>query len=935
MSVTYDPGQKIISINTDHTTYQMHIDRYGSLLHIYYGRPNPGFVDSPLMYADRGFSGNPGVAGNDRTYSLDSLPQEYPTLGTGDYRHYALNIENSDGSESVHLLYASHKITDGKYSLPGLPAVWVDDPKDAQTLEVVLRDPVSGIEVSLLYGVLPELDIITRAAVIRNAGAEPCVIRKAASATLDFITGEYDVITLYGRHVLERQVQRIRVPHGVYSIGSNRGMSSHEYNPAVILTRPDVTETTGECWGMVFVYSGNFLCQTEKDQYDQTRITMGLSDELFSWPLEPGAEFYCPEVILARSDTGLTGLSDKYQTCIRDHVCRGKWAHAKRPVVLNSWEAAYFNFTAQNILDLAKVAAAVGIDMVVMDDGWFGNRNDDNSSLGDWFVNTEKLGVSLHELVEQVNALGVEFGIWMEPEMVSENSQLYREHPDWAIRIQNRDPVRGRNQLLLDFSREEVREHIFEQVCAVLDEANIRYLKWDMNRSMSDVYDNRLPYAYMLGLYHFLERLIARYPDLLIEGCSGGGGRFDAGMLYYTPQIWTSDNTDAIDRTKIQYGTSLIYPRSAMAAHVSAVPNHQTGRITSLHTRGVVAMTGAFGYELDLGLLSEEELDEIRTQVRTYKQYEDLISAGKYRRLSDPFEGRLAAWMSVSESRDRALLSAVRLRTQADELPTYVRVSDLDPEGIYVDAQSGKAFSGAFLMEIGYPLPQPTSEYEAYQILLVRMDAAKELARRIEEKLDETGEPVVVGIFGCSGSGKTTLGHALSLALAGDGVSALTVSGDDYVNRTPEHNDENREKILETKGEEGLRAYLGEPGEINFHAANDLFSQFRGGKPVLRVRRMGRGDDPPIWKDKDVTGARVLIMEWTHAGSPHLCRPDLQVYIEATPEEMLERRIARGRNANAASPLIATVLGIEQEKLEDQAKTADVHVTRDGRVTEA
>lgn len=932
MSVIYDPGQRVISINTKHTTYQMHVDRYGSLLHMYYGRPNPGFVDTPLVYADRGFSANPAVAGNDRTYSLDSLPQEYPTLGTGDYRQHALNIENADGSQSCHLLYSHHEISDGKYSLPGLPAVWVEDEKEAQTLEVVLRDPVNGIEVSLLYGVLPDLDIITRAAVIRNKGDAPCVIRKAATATLDFISGRYDILALYGRHAMERQVQRIPVPHGVYFIGSSRGMSSHEYNPAVVLARPDTTEDMGECWGMVFVYSGNFLCEAEMDQYDQTRLTMGLNNELFSWPLEPGAEFVCPEVILACSDTGFSGLTDKYQRCIRDHVCRGKYAKAKRPVVLNSWEATYFDFTAQNILDLARQAASVGIDMVVMDDGWFGDRNDDNSSLGDWYVNREKLGIPLKELVEQVNALGVEFGIWMEPEMVSEDSQLFREHPDWAIRIRNRGPVRGRNQLLLDFSRKEVRQHIFDQVCAILDEANIRYLKWDMNRSMSDVYDSRLPYSYVLGLYHFLERLTNKYPDLLIEGCSGGGGRFDAGMLYYTPQIWTSDNTDAINRTKIQYGTSLFYPLSSMAAHVSAVPNHQTGRVTSLYTRGVVAMTGAFGYELDLGLLSEDELDEVRAQVKTYKKYEDLIANGKYRRLSNPFTEKVAAWMSVSESRDEALLSAVRLQINGFMPPTYIRLKDLDPEGVYLDTRYGKAFSGAFLMETGYPLPEPTMDYEAYQLLLVRCTAAEELARKIEQKLEANNENVIVGIYGCSGSGKTTLGHALSLSLAGIGIPALTVSGDDYVNRTPEKNDALRETILETQGEAGLEKYLGEPWEINFSAANDLFRQFREKKPVLRVRRMGRGDTPPLWKDKDAAGAKVLILEWTHAGSPHLDHPDMRVYIDATPEEMHERRLKRGRNANADSELIRTVLKIEQEKLDRAAQTADTVVTKDGHI---
>ena len=931
MSVTYDPGQKIISLNTQHSSYQMQVDRLGNLLHLYYGRPNPGFVDVPLVYADRGFSGNPASAGGDRTYSLDALPQEYPTLGTGDYRQSALIVENADGSSACQLRYVRHSISEGKYSLPGLPAVWTENANEAQTLEVVLRDPHSALEVHLLYGVVPELDIITRAAVIRNDGQQACTLRKASTATLDFVSGKYDIISLYGRHAMERLMQRTALRHGVYSIGSSRGMSSHEYNPAVILTRPEATETAGECWGMVFAYSGNFLCEAEYDQYNQTRLMMGLGDKLFSWNLEPGSEFVCPEVILTYSDRGLTGISDRYQRCIRDHVCRGRYAKKPRPVVLNSWEAMFFDFDAQSILDLAQEAKHEGIDMIVVDDGWFGERNDDNRSLGDWTVNQKKLGMSLGELVEKVNAIGVEFGLWIEPEMVSEDSDLFRAHPDWALRIPGRDAVRGRNQLLLDFSREDVRSHIFSQVCDVLDQGNIQYLKWDMNRSMTDVTGGPLPYKYILGVYDFLEKLLAKYPDLLIEGCAGGGGRFDAGMLYYTPQIWASDNTDAINRTKIQYGTTLFYPLSAISAHVSSSPHHYTGRALSLATRGIVAMTGAFGYELDIAALSSEEKAEIAEQVRTYREYEELITNGRYRRLTNPFDGRLAAWMSVDESRDRALLSAVHLETQMNEPATYVRLMDLDPNSVYIDTAQGKAFTGAVLMEIGYPLPQPHVNYEAYQILFVRDSAARELADQVKEALS-SNDRVIVGLYGCSGSGKTTIGRALGLYLANENVPALMISGDDYVNRTPEHNDALREKLLDTEGEAGLRRYLGEPYEINFHAANDLFRQFRSGQPVLRVRHMGRGDDVPEWSDRDADGARVLIVEWTHAGSPYLEDLDLLVYLEGSPEEMHERRVRRGRNDNADSDLIRTVLDIEQEKLLTQSKRAHLRITREGHV---
>ena len=709
MSIIFDAKSNIFSLNTDQYSYQMQIDRFGHLLHPYFGRTNMGFIDIPLVYADRGFSGNPYAAGGDKTYSMDVLPQEYPTLGTGDYRHYALNIENAEGTEYCNLYYSHHQVHPGKYSLKGLPAVWAD-PDQAETLEIVMKDPVSNIEVSLLYGVLPQADVITRAVKIRNVGDETLLIKKAAAATLDFLTGQYDFITFYGRHAMERLFQRVHVPHGVISVGSRRGTSSHEYNPVAIVAHENTSERRGECWGMAFVYSGNFLCEVEKDQFNQTRLTMGLNNDFFEYPLKPGSEFTVPEVIMAYTHNGFSELSNIFQNCIRNHVCRGKYARSPRPVVLNSWEANYFDFNGQSIISLAKEAADLGIDMVVMDDGWFGKRDDDNSSLGDWTVNEQKLGMSLKELVDTVNSYGVGFGLWVEPEMVNEDSELYRTHPDWAIHVKNRAPIRGRNQLLLDFSRKEVRDHIFDSICAVLDSANIRYLKWDMNRSMSDVYDGVVTYDYVVGVYDFLERLLVRYPDMLIEGCSGGGGRYDAGMLYYTPQIWTSDNTDAINRTQIQFGTSFFYPISSMAAHVSAVPNHQTGRVTPLFTRGVTAMTGAFGYELDPSKLSAEEKEEIREQVRFYKRYEDLISNGRYYRLTDPFRDKIAAWMSISSDRREALISAVRLRTEANMPVTYLRLRDLDQQSLYINTQTGAIYTGAVLMQIGYPLPLPTKD---------------------------------------------------------------------------------------------------------------------------------------------------------------------------------------------------------------------------------
>ena len=761
MAIIYHPNKKIFTLHTAHTTYQMQVDPLGYLLHLYYGDKTNSPMDYVLTYADRGFSGNPYAAGMDRTYSLDALPQEYPSIGTGDYRNIALNIKNEKGVESADLLFKSYEIRSGKYQLQGLPAVWADK-EEAQTLEIVLADENAQVEVHLLYGVLEENDVITRSVQIKNTGTGQITIEKAAAACLDFVQGDFDVLRFYGKHAMERNLERTPLGHGTIAFGSRRGTSSHQYNPAVILAEKGTTETAGSCYGMLFVYSGNFSCEAEKDQFNQTRLLLGLNEELFSYPLAEGETFTVPEVILSYSADGLSALSQQYHNCIRNHVCRSKYVHMQRPVLINSWEAAYFDFTGDTIVDLAKEAASLGIDMVVMDDGWFGKRNDDNSSLGDWQVNEKKLGGSLAELITRVHNQGVKFGIWIEPEMVNEDSDLYRAHPDWAIQIPGKKPVRSRNQLLLDFSRKEVRDCVFDQICAVLNQGKIDYVKWDMNRSMADVYAGNLSYDYVLGVYNFMERLCSRYPDLLLEGCSGGGGRFDAGMLYYSPQIWCSDNTDAINRTRIQYGTSFFYPVSAMGAHVSAVPNHQTGRVTSFHTRGVTAMAGTFGYELNPALLSDEEKQQIREQIKTYKKYETLINEGTYWRLSDPFMDEIAAWMTVSEEQDHALVSAVRLRAEANQAVVYVRLRGLKPDAVYLEEQSSRRYSGAALMHAGIPLPPFTGEYEAYQFAFTELKEAGRLYEKVQKLCDGNAEKrVVISIYGGSGSGKTTLATAL------------------------------------------------------------------------------------------------------------------------------------------------------------------------------
>ena len=706
----------------------MQVDRYGFLLHLYYGKKTDTCMDYLLTYYDRGFSGNPYDAGEDRTYSMDTLPQEFPCYGNGDFRSTAFAVENADGSMSCDLRYKSHKIFDGKYNLEGLPAVYASE-EEAQTLEILMEDPVTGVKVVLLYGVLPAQDIITRSVSVKNESSGKIYLNKIESASLDFLYGDYELLTFYGRHAMERNVQRVPVVHGTQKIGSVRGTSSHQYNPMMILAEKETTEDKGNCYAMSFVYSGCFQGEVLKDQLNQTRMMLGLQEEAFRYPLERGEMFQAPEVILSYSAEGMNRLSQNLHHCIRQHICRGKYKEEIRPILINSWEAAYFDFTGDTIYELAKAAKEVNIDMLVMDDGWFGKRDDDNSGLGDWFVNEKKLGGTLGNLIKRINDLGVKFGIWIEPEMVSEDSDLYRKHPDWALTVPGRNPVRSRNQLVLDFSRKEVVDAIYDQICKVLDQGNIEYVKWDMNRSLMDVYSSvkrdqgRVLHDYVLGLYDFLERLVQRYPNLLIEGCSGGGGRFDAGMMYYTPQIWCSDNTDAIDRLRIQYGTSFGYPVSVVGSHVSAVPNHQTGRKTPLHTRGVVAMSGTFGYELNLMKLSEEEKQEIREQIAEYKSYAPIIQNGLYYRLSNPTTEEICAWEFVhtdEKEQSKVLLNIVMQVIHGNMTVNYVKLQGLEETAVYREEKSGKRYTGAALMYGGMPLPIEPGEYQAYQYCFVK-----------------------------------------------------------------------------------------------------------------------------------------------------------------------------------------------------------------------
>ena len=716
---------KIFNLETENTLYQMKVDRFGVLNHLWYGEKTDCCMDYLLDYPDAGFSGNIYEAENERTYSLNTLPQEYSTSGVGDFRISAISVTHEDGSNALDLRVREYQIKKGKYEIPGLPAVYAKE-DEAETLEITLKDTATEAEVILKYGVFEKEDVITRSVVVKNSGKTPIVINKVHSMCLDIPYGDWEWMHFYGRHTMERQAERVPVLHGISESSSSRGTSSHHQNPAVLLCEKDCTETNGHCIGAALMYSGGFQAQVEKDQLEQVRLVMGIHPDTFEWTLEAGEAFYTPEVILSCSTTGFAKLSQNFHHIIRNHVCRGTYQLSSRPVLINNWEATYFDFNEEKILNIARQASKLGIDMMVLDDGWFGKRDDDCSGLGDWFVNEKKLNGGLKALVEKINAMGMKFGLWFEPEMVSEDSDLYRNHPDWAIQIPGRKPMRSRYQLVLDMSNPEVVDYLYGVMSAILRENHIEYVKWDMNRSISDWYTAALsrgrqmemPHRYVLGLYELLEKLTSEFPDVLFEGCSGGGGRFDAGMMYYCPQIWCSDDTDAHERTFIQYGTSFFYPTSTVGSHVSAVPNHQTGRITSIETRGVVAMAGSFGYELDLNQLSEEEKAVVAKQVTHYKEYQSLIYNGDYYRLANPFEDGMSAWSWISEDKKTILVQGVLFRAKPNVLRKTLRLMGLEAKKNYKIAGTEEVYTGVALMSGGVLLQRAVGDDVSFEIVL-------------------------------------------------------------------------------------------------------------------------------------------------------------------------------------------------------------------------
>ena len=719
--IKYHEAEKVFDLRTEHSTYQMQVREYDTLVHLYYGSPvGDALITDRIVCVDRGFSGNPYEAEKDKTFSLDTLPQEYTAYGNGDYRINGLETEQADGSDTANLKFESYEITKGKYSLKGLPAMFAKE-DEAETLEIVLTDRVSGLKAHLLYGVFPHLDVITRAVRLENTGTAPVTVKKAMSMEMDYEYRELDVVHFYGRHNVERQMERTHLGHGNWSVGSIRGTSSHHHNPFVILCDRNTEETYGDCYGYALAYSGNFVFETEVDQVGHTRVAMGIHPYHFSWTLEQGDSFETPEVIMAYSAEGFGKLSRIYHDAYRSNLIRSKYTEQPRPILVNNWEATYFDFDADKIYHIAEEAKNIGLDMFVLDDGWFGKRDNDWCALGDWEVNEEKIKGGLPALAEKIHGLGLKFGLWVEPEMISEDSDLYREHPDWALKIPGRAMNRSRHQLNLDITRKEVREHIMNQIFKVLDACKADYVKWDMNRSVDNVFSAALPkerqgevyHRYVLAVYEMMESLVQRYPDLLFESCSGGGGRFEAGMLYYSPQIWCSDNTDAIDRLKIQYGTSFGYPISAMGAHVSVCPNHQSGRTTPFETRGIVASAGTFGYELDLMKMSEEEKNTAREQILKYKEMEHLVQSGDYYRLVNPFENNNhVLWQFVSKDKKETVVCGVRLHSEANPYIYLFYPQGLDADMKYEDTATGKVYTGAALMKAGLPLPLTTGDYQ-------------------------------------------------------------------------------------------------------------------------------------------------------------------------------------------------------------------------------
>lgn len=720
MSIIFDSEKKIFKLDTLNSSYIFEIYQENYLVHLYYGAKIPDYnlTDFPdrRMYASFSAS-NPHM--DDWVFSADVFPLEIGCNGCGDMRISSLQIRNADGNASTDMRYVSHKIYKGKPALIGLPALYENEEGECETLEITTKDHVTGAEAILLYTVFEKYSAMTRSVIVKNTSDKPFTIEKVMSFNLDMNGKDFDLITLYGRHNNERNFEKRPLAHGRQGIGSRRGSSSAQQNPFMALLRHGANEDFGDAYGFNLVYSCNHLCEIEVDFNNSSRVMMGIDPSDFGWLLSPGEEFYSPEAVLVYSDEGLGGMSRTFHKLYNNNLVRGPWKKAKRPLLINNWEGTYFDFDDDKLFKIAEWAKETGIEMLVMDDGWFGKRNDDTCALGDWEVNENKLHGGIGSLVSRIKGLGLKFGIWYEPEMISPDSDLFRAHPDWHIHVPNRESSVGRHQYVIDMTRQDVRDYLFNKMSEVLANNDIDYVKWDFNRNITEAGSAILPperqkeffHRFILGTYELMGRLLEAYPHILLENCSGGGGRYDPGMMYFSPQIWCSDNTDALSRVDIQFGSSLCYPASVQGAHVSA--SHRSG----YETKRNVAMWGSFGYELDPAKISEEARAEIKTQIADYHKYYDLIHYGDLYRLINPWDDPYkVAWEFVSEDKSEAMLTVVvKFFKEARNL--FVKLKGLDPDKFYKCDSNGEVYSGALLMKAGFSLYHyPNGDGESFAV---------------------------------------------------------------------------------------------------------------------------------------------------------------------------------------------------------------------------
>jgi len=727
MNITYLRGNNSFKLDTDNTSYVIGIvDSEGFIGHAYYGAKIPNDNVTYLMRTNENPL-VPSLNGRDRSSFLDTFPTEFSGNNVGDYRESSINIRDKNGASGIQLLYRGYRIINGKPKIKGLPATFSDE-MNAMTLEIDVEDVNLGVKGTLSYSIFNNSDAITRSIRIKNVSDNTIYLDKLMSMCMDMDDDDYRMLVLHGSWARERHIEYRKIGHGKQSVSSIRGESSHQEHPFIALVGENTTQSYGDVYGFNFVYSGNFLGQVEKNQFNSLRVVMGIHPENFGFKLDTGDEFYSPEVVMVYTNQGLGHMTRTYHDLYRNHLIRSSYLRKPRPILINNWEATYFDFDNEKLLDIARTAKECGIEMLVMDDGWFGNRKDDNSSLGDWWVNETKIKGGLKKLVEDVNEIGLKFGIWFEPEMISPDSRLYRQHPDWAIAIPGRIPCRSRNQYVLDITRKEVRDYAYNCVAKILKSANIEYVKWDMNRQLTDISSacleadrqGELMHRYILALYEMQERLIVEFPNLLLENCSGGGARFDPGMLYYSPQIWCSDDTDAIERLSIQEGTALIYPLSTMGAHVSVCPNHTVGRVTPFETRGNVALAGTFGYELDVTKLSEEDKEAIPQQIATYRMFNKLIREGDYYRLASYSENNYYdCYQVVSKDKSEALITFVQVLNQPNMHSIKIKLQGLDDNKIYKIEGKEETYHGETLKKAGILIERLNGDFQSKLLHLI------------------------------------------------------------------------------------------------------------------------------------------------------------------------------------------------------------------------